>query len=118
MRRWLVIFLLGLLPLQFTWAAAAGYCVHESGSAVKHFGHHVHVHKNAKTPDDARKDASGKTFADADCPFCHLSAPPLIPELTACAAIQGHGAVAAVDPPAPPSARADTPERPNWPLAA
>ncbi|NBT82917.1 MAG: hypothetical protein EBT56_15195 [Betaproteobacteria bacterium] len=31
MRKFLAIFLLVLLPLQFSWAAVAGYCQHEAG---------------------------------------------------------------------------------------
>ncbi len=41
MRRWLILFLLALLPLQVSWAAAAtvDYCAHDQGGAP-HFGHH------------------------------------------------------------------------------
>ncbi|MBU0601652.1 MAG: hypothetical protein KKD25_04520 [Gammaproteobacteria bacterium] len=45
MRRWLSILLLVFLPFQFTWAAAAGYCQHETGAAAQHFGHHDHKHQ-------------------------------------------------------------------------
>ncbi len=45
MRRWLAIFLLVFIPLQFTWAAASAYSQHENWDAANHFGHHAHEHK-------------------------------------------------------------------------
>ena len=42
MRRWLAILLLVCLPLQFSWAAVADYCMHESGETADHVGHHDH----------------------------------------------------------------------------
>ena len=42
MRRWLSILLLVFMPFQFSWAAVATYCEHESGTRAKHFGHHEH----------------------------------------------------------------------------
>ena len=44
MRRYLAILLLAMLPLQFSWAAVASYCAHESQGSAGHFGHHDHVH--------------------------------------------------------------------------
>ena len=40
MRRWLLIFLLFLLPLQLSWAASAAYCEHERDTQPGHWGHH------------------------------------------------------------------------------
>ena len=40
MRRWLLIFLLLLLPFQFSWAASAAYCQHERDTRPEHWGHH------------------------------------------------------------------------------
>lgn len=45
MRRCLVLVLLLWLPLQFSWAAAAGYCGHEQRKGAAHFGHHAHQHR-------------------------------------------------------------------------
>ena len=77
MRRWLAIFLLTLLPLQFSWAAAAGYCAHESRVQSRHLGHHQHEH----LPDGGSADASADPSADddsrvganvhPDCGQCH-----------------------------------------------
>lgn len=56
MRRCLAIVLLALLPLQFSWAAVAVYCGHESAVRAAHFGHHTHQH-----PADAGADAADKS---------------------------------------------------------
>jgi hypothetical protein len=56
MRRWLSIFLLIVLPLQISWAVAATYCQHETGS-TKHFGHHDHKHQ-AEDGESLRKARS------------------------------------------------------------
>ena len=48
MRRWFAIALLVLLPFQFTWAAVASYCGHESDAQAQHFGAglgEVHIHR-------------------------------------------------------------------------
>jgi hypothetical protein len=87
MRRWLTLFLLFMLPVQFSWAAAAAYCQHEAAAAQTHIGHHAHEHE--ATPGDAQADAAGKhdgkhdgkaaaakggkLVADNDCGYCHLS---------------------------------------------
>ena len=36
--------MLALLPLQFSWAAVAAYCGHETGQHAEHLGHHEHRH--------------------------------------------------------------------------
>jgi len=85
MRRWLVLFLAVLLPLQFAWSAASGYCQHETDSAQSaHFGHHVHVHKG-----EAKKTGDSKFGADSDCAACHatgaffLASKPSTPAISA-----------------------------------
>ena len=68
MRRLVILFILFLLPLQWTYAAVADYCQHEeSRLAQKHVGHHAHNHV------DQGHDSKGKTggFGDQDCPTCH-----------------------------------------------
>lgn len=83
MKKLLLIFLLVILPFQFSWAAAAAYCQHEEGQTVQHFGHHSHQHQ-AKA--DKTEGQSGSLQTDTDCGYCHLScqasvpaAPPDIP---------------------------------------
>ncbi len=70
MRKALIIFLLVLLPFQFVWGAAAGYCQHEQGQAVHHFGHHFHKHSSG----DKAKQLIGD---DADCVACHVASAPV-----------------------------------------
>lgn len=75
MRRWLSILFLVMLPFQFSWAAAASYCQHETGKLASHFGHHEHKHQGAKVKSGApeRSDAVNKLGAlDDDCALCHL----------------------------------------------
>lgn len=128
MRRVLAIVLLALLPLQFSWAAVASYCGHETEGAAMHLGHHEHpYHADADALAELTADASAGTDAggekapgamDPDCGHCHgycgamLTLPAALPG--------GPGTV-------PPSATVDDagaahaptrPERPQWlPLA-
>ncbi|WP_020654122.1 DUF2946 family protein [Massilia niastensis] len=82
MKRYFLIFLLALLPLQFSWAAAGAYCAHEEGAAARHVGHHVHKHEETGKTD---REASHKVpaQADADCDYCHHASASAI-----CAAAQ------------------------------
>ena len=68
MRRWLIMFLLGLLPLQVSWAAAAtvDYCAHDQDRTAQHFGHHedanAHGHDaHAAEADKSHGDSHGDT---------------------------------------------------------
>jgi hypothetical protein len=75
MRRWFAIILLALLPFQFTWAAVATYCGHESDAQAQHFGHHEHQsqHDGGTTAHQDSGDVAGKTLgsSDLDCGHCH-----------------------------------------------
>ncbi|MGY4828565.1 DUF2946 family protein [Sphaerotilaceae bacterium SBD11-9] len=85
MRRWLAILLLVILPLQFSWVAAASLCQHEQDVSTQHVGHHEHQHKASSdkpnTATDAhglqadKSDGKGKQSAEmhADCAYCQLS---------------------------------------------
>jgi hypothetical protein len=76
MRRCIVVLLLVLLPLQFSWAAVAGYCELASNSVAGHPGDHdhaAHAH-DAKAGDSGAQAASedGTSAApDLDCGHCH-----------------------------------------------
>ena len=77
MRRWLQIFLLLLLPFQFSWAASAAYCQHERDVQPSHWGHHEHESGNSagdlRTADDAQKSPGTQPNAVlGDCAVCHL----------------------------------------------
>lgn len=73
MRRWFAIALLALLPFQFTWAAVASYCGHESDVQAQHFGHHEHQHHGDAAEDQDSGNVAGKTLgsSDLDCGHCH-----------------------------------------------
>jgi hypothetical protein len=81
MRRWLAVFLLVLLPLQFSWAAAASYCQHEQDARTQHVGHHEHQHAASSPPadigsDDGVADDAGRLSATGnhpDCGYCNFS---------------------------------------------
>ncbi|UUX96647.1 cation efflux protein, CzcI family [Aquabacterium sp. J223] len=119
MRRWLILCLLAMLPLQFSWASAAVYCQHETSSEARHFGHHQHEHKAASgtcgTNADGQDPAKGGGLSvDNDCGYCHLSVAKTlqvqsleVPTLKG-PAIQD----AAVGP--LPTRDPDRHERPNW----
>ena len=114
MRRWLSIFLLIVLPLQISWAEAATYCQHETGSAT-HFGHHDHKHQT----DDSEKLAKGSiSDVDNDCGVCHAGC---IAALTAFSgSLPEFEGVADLFQTVPlvTSLPGDQPERPNWSISA
>jgi len=113
-KKLLLILLLTILPIQYSWSMAAVYCQHED-SKVTHFGHHGHDHQ-AQADDDAGKSKTGKPHGD--CEVCHHAVQLSVP---------GADALLAVAPApsyAPPGALhyysfiADGPPRPNWMLVA
>ncbi len=116
MRRWLAIFLLVLLPFQFSWAAVAAYCGHESGTQAQHFGHHEHQHadhaKGVKHADPSGK--GGSSVLDFDCGHCHstccslpaMIGAPVSPLLAAEPLAPVHGPVRTL--------AQNPPERPQW----
>ena len=66
MRRLVLILMMVLLPLQYSWAAAASVCEHEADSA--HFGHHEHKHAVS----DAHASHGGEAKSDGKSPSPHL----------------------------------------------
>lgn len=117
MRRVLLVFLLVLMPIQFAWSSVASYCGHESGVAAKHVGHHAHEHDGAKTP-DMQKKVGSIAVPDDDCSTCHTSAPSPPPADFEVESRAPHFATPLLEPTPDSSAIADTPDRPNWSLAA
>jgi hypothetical protein len=93
MRRLLLIFIAVLLPLQWSWAAAASVCAHAREPA--HYGHHEHQHGGA----DQAHDGVGQsaTSADASADSGTNPSPTSHPDCQAC-----HGMAAY--PPAPDAA--------------
>lgn len=114
-RRFLIIFFVMLLPLQFSWGAAATYCAHETGSNVSHFGHHAHVHKVASGSVDSKAFSTGG--CDPDCGYCH-SGSPQPPQSSAVNLPVAAKSIATLPEALPLRFRVpDTIERPNWSLA-
>ena len=115
MRRFLLIFFIFALPLQFTWGASARYCTHESAASVSHFGHHAHVHK--AVPSDCGKAASQAGYDDADCGYCHLGcASPLTQSASSLSLVPEAGYVT-TEPVSNRYRIPDSIDRPNWLLA-
>ena len=71
MRRLVFIFMMVLLPLQWSWAAAASVCEHEWDTT--HFGHHEHKHSGADSAHQVLSDTSeeGAGNYHPDCHACH-----------------------------------------------
>jgi hypothetical protein len=105
MRKWMPIFLMLLLPLQWTAALAADCCLrHGAGSeqqagydhAQMHSDHHEH-HAKVEMKDGANDSTAAKADCNSNCAGCHLHH---------CAAVVRD---ARTDIGTPPSARDDTP---------
>lgn len=111
MRRWLSIFLLIVLPLQMSWAVAASYCQHETGTP-QHLGHHEHEHP---ADDDGERSADAMSAdVENDCPLCHAASVAALtsfgsalPEVRAVTDYCRTSGLLASLP-------GDQPERPNW----
>ncbi len=71
MKKFLAIFLLVLLPLQYSWAALSSYCEHETSVTAKHPGHHTHDHASVDHQESSKK-SSKSAGMDHDCATCHL----------------------------------------------
>lgn len=87
MRRLLLILLMLIMTTQWTWAAVASACQHESGQASRHIGHHEHKHEGAASgllelgdadADPSQPDAQSLFVLDADCATCHVGALALL----------------------------------------
>ncbi len=69
--------LLLMLAFQFSWSAISAYCMHESGVAAQHLGHHQHKpvaddqsgYEKLASSDDG-KPASTKKAAHSHCASC------------------------------------------------
>lgn len=115
MRRWLTLLLLVILPLQFSYAVAASYCQHESGTHAGHFGHHVHVHQDGDHEGhDGKGKPKSKLLIDNDCTGCHWSKPELLPDALEVPALPAASAPHASDLAPYSSVDPHRIERPNW----
>ncbi len=121
MRRWLMILLLFAMPFQLSWAAAAGYCQHESNAGASHFGHHEHHHVAVASAPAQDTDAPAESLPgspDNDCLACHTCTVQPLSDATSVAVTAGPAA----RPPAFTefyrSHVGGVPTRPAWPAFA
>lgn len=126
MKKFCLILLLFVLPLQLSWAAASAYCQHEEGKAARHLGHHSHQHKadpqsDAGSPADAEKhaaDKSSKGQSHSDCNVCHGIGHAWLPPASGMALGDGASLGVAATSELYVSHIPDAPKRPDWsPLA-
>jgi hypothetical protein len=111
MRRFFVILLLAILPLQLVWASAATYCEHEAESvSTKHFGHHLHIHKSDGDSTEL------KVKVHHDCSVCHTVAGQAVLQQIQHFLASMAGTTLHWSPPEPQPAIAPSsvPERPQW----
>jgi hypothetical protein len=77
MRGFILVLLVCLLPLQFSWAAVAPYCGHEASPQAQHVGHHAHEHHEEPTlvldAESSLTVEPSPWTADLDCAQCHAS---------------------------------------------
>ncbi|MES2952182.1 MAG: cation efflux protein, CzcI family [Pseudomonadota bacterium] len=117
MRRWLLIFLVVLLPMQLSWAAVASYCQHEIATTAQHVGHHEHQHEAdaaSANNSDTGTSPTAMGAVDVDCGTCHAGCCTVM--------LQSLNLVVAKLPSETHSASAlrltsqpaSVPERPNW----
>lgn len=143
MRRFFLILLVLLLPLQSAWAAATAYCRHEQRPAATwHPGHHQHEHRSegkaaaetygkvvdggdnradngavhkATTKADANHGIDAKGLFDPDCGTCHLASLPFAcPEPTVLPALRLPRTVLATHDFHYTSLHPRAPDRPQW----
>ena len=118
MRRWLILFLLSLLPLEVAWATAAttDYCDRGQGQIVQHFGHHDDAHPpGTETPVNGdHPDKYPDKHPKLDHGHSHLSGfLGLLSEISV-STPQSPQLFLHCDEPACLSVPPDNLERPNW----
>jgi cytochrome c553 len=114
-KKLLLILLLTILPIQYSWSMAAVYCQHEPGK-VSHFGHHTHQHQTQA--DDGATDSGKSSKVHTDCEVCHHAVQASAPAADGMALAQ---IVSVHAPPLPSqylSYISEGPPRPNWTLVA
>jgi len=121
MRRFLVTFLLCLLPVQISWAVVADYCAHEQAGDTQHFAHHADEYGVSAAALDADQPDSGidPVKLNVGHDHCHLvgfigllsEAPVAAPVVPTLSAFHGLRQVFS-------SQILDRPERPKWPPLA
>lgn len=101
------------LVLQLTWGVASAYCMHESGEASQHFGHHEHQHQSSDVDDD-EGSTSGKYKPHPDCASCTHAQLGIFSLDVGTMPVSVIGHSAAPPPIAQLSPFLGMPERPQW----
>ena len=67
-----LLMLITLLALQFSWSVVAAYCMHETGRAAQHLGHHPDTHVSDEVASALKENPSDakKTSAHTHCASC------------------------------------------------
>lgn len=118
-RRIVSLVLAFIMAFQFSWAVAGTYCMHETGRASEHFGHHPHVEDGNEFPNVPKDKQTSikKLAAHPHCASCHHTAPVIytpdpLPRVEK-ANFEPQGVIATLS-----SAYTTPPERPQWKFAA
>lgn len=118
MKRLVYLFAVALV-LQFSWGVASAYCLHETGQASQHFGHHEHQHEVSQDgADDNGSSAPKKSPVHPDCATCahHIAIVPLLAVDSILGIPASHDLLSPILLPSSPFLGA--PERPQWTVAA
>jgi hypothetical protein len=117
-KRFLYMIVLAFI-FQLSWGVASAYCMHETGPASQHFGHHQHQHiPSSSAVDDDATPASKKSSVHADCASCFHHSPATASwpaELVLPVLVQHQRTSPPYQPPKP---YLGLPERPRWSIAA
>jgi len=113
--RFIVVFLLFLVPLQLSWAALSAYCEHESKAASHHVVHHEHQHQSDQSTNHDDPDGGSKSGSfDADCGVCHAGCSMALCGVMAAANFARADVVFARPPRFHLTPISSKPERPKW----
>ena len=116
MRRFLMLILVCLLPLQISWAAVVDYCGHAQDRTAQHLGHHDDTHEAAS---GTSGDSTHPGQYDLGHNHCHLSS--FLGILSAHMFAMGdslQSSLPVASLPHYPSLAPDKPERPKWSVPA
>ncbi|NHZ98457.1 hypothetical protein [Massilia sp. CCM 8734] len=108
MRRFFIIFMLLIFPLQVSWAVASAYCAHEPSSTISHPGHHEHG------GDDHASHDNSPFGIDQDCGDCHFTSVGITTSTSGAIAPPPTAYAHAADAARPGTLRPVRPERPKW----
>lgn len=105
--------------LQMSWGVASAYCMHETGKASLHFGHHQHEHSPSKDTCCGTGASTPKKIAvDWDCPSCAHSSIGVFAWTASLVEPMSAAHCAPLLLPVLPPPYLGSPERPQWQVAA